>query len=107
MDDSRRPPQPLDALVVGGGPGGLTAAIYLARFRRRFLVVENGESRLSWIPRTHNHPGFPDGIEGPVLLERMRAQAERYGALIRHAKVEAVRRQDGLFVATLDDGDEI
>lgn len=107
MDDPRRSPEPLDALVVGGGPGGLTAAIYLARFRRRILVVENGESRLSWIPRTHNHPGFPDGVEGPALLARMRAQAERYGAEIRRATVEAVRSEDGRFVASLEDGGEI
>ena len=107
MDKRRPSAEPLDALVVGGGPGGLTAAIYLARFRRRFLVVENGESRLSWIPRTHNHPGFPDGIEGPVLLQRMREQAERYGAQIRRATVDGVRREDGLFIATLDSGEEI
>lgn len=107
MDERHSSAGPLDALVVGGGPGGLTAAIYLARFRRRFLLVENGESRLSWIPRTHNHPGFPDGVEGPVLLQRMREQAERYGAQIRRAKVEDVRRQDGVFTATLDDGSKI
>jgi thioredoxin reductase (NADPH) len=107
MDDRRPLPEPLDALVVGGGPGGLTAAIYLARFRRRFLVVENGESRLSWIPRTHNHPGFPEGVEGPVLLQRMRAQAERYGAQIRRATVEEVRRADGLFIASLEGGGEV
>lgn len=107
MTDRRRTSEPLDALIVGGGPGGLTAAIYLARFRRRFLVVENDESRLSWIPRTHNHPGFPDGIEGPVLLKRMRAQAKRYGAQIDRALVETVRFKDGLFIASLEHGGEI
>jgi thioredoxin reductase (NADPH) len=107
MHDSPSTSETLDALIVGGGPGGLTAAIYLARFRRRFLVVEHGESRLSWIPRTHHHPGFPDGVEGPVLLRRMREQAERYGAQVRRAKVEAVRREDGLFVASLDSGEQI
>jgi thioredoxin reductase (NADPH) len=98
---------PHDAIIVGGGPGGLTAAIYLARFRRRFVVIENGESRLSWIPRSHNHPGFPEGIEGPVLLRRMRDQAERYGAEIRRDTVEKVRSEDGLFTASLDGGGEI
>jgi thioredoxin reductase (NADPH) len=67
----------LDCLVIGGGPGGLTAAIYLARFRRRLLVVDAGESRAKWIPRSHNHASFPDGIPGPELVARMRAQAER------------------------------
>ena len=95
---------PLDALVIGGGPAGLTAAIYLARFRRDFLVVENGESRAGWIPRTHNHPGFPDGIEGEVLLARLRAQAERYGARIQRGTVDALARQGDVFEAALDDG---
>ena len=54
----------LDCLVIGGGPGGLTAAIYLARFRRRVLVVDAGESRAEWNPRSHNHAGFPDGSQG-------------------------------------------
>ena len=52
-----------DAVIVGGGPAGLTGAIYLGRFRRNVLVVESGQSRAWRIPRTHNHPGFPRGIE--------------------------------------------
>lgn len=74
---------PLDCLVIGGGPAGLVAATYLARFRRRVLVLDAGNSRAAWIPRTHNYPGFPDGIAGPELLQRLRAQAERYGAEVR------------------------
>lgn len=72
----------LDCVVIGAGPAGLTAAIYLARFRRRFVVLESGASRASWIPRTRNHPGFPRGVSGTLLLSRMRRQAERYGARI-------------------------
>ena len=72
----------LDCVVIGAGPAGLTAAIYLARFRRRFVVLESGASRASWIPRTRNHPGFPHGVSGKLLLSRMRRQAERYGARI-------------------------
>jgi thioredoxin reductase (NADPH) len=99
--------EPLDALIVGGGPGGLTAAIYLARFRRRFLVLEHGESRLAWIPRTHNHPGFPGGVEGPVLLERMRSQAEHYGADIRRAEVQAAEVRGGIFVVQTAEGERL
>jgi thioredoxin reductase (NADPH) len=94
----------LDAVVVGGGPGGLTAAIYLARFRRRFLVVDGGESRLAWIARTHNHPGFPEGVEGPVLHGRMRAQAERYGAEVRADTVSRVTPVADGFELALEGG---
>ena len=95
-------PAALDALVVGGGPAGLTAAIYLGRFRRTFALVDAGESRLGLIPVTHNHPGFPDGVEGRVLWERMKAQAERYGAVIRPGKIDAIRRDGQGFVCDLD-----
>src|SRR6478609_4836054 len=71
--------QPYDCVVVGAGPAGLTAAIYLGRFRRSVLVVDGGASRAAWIPRSHNHPGFPDGIGGKSLLARMRRQAEKFG----------------------------
>lgn len=86
-----------DCVVVGGGPAGLTAAIYLARFRRNVLVVESGESRAAWIPRSHNHPGFPEGVRGPVLLDRMRRQAERYGARIVTGRVETLSAHGDAF----------
>lgn len=80
----------LDAVVIGAGPAGLTAGIYLGRFRRNFLLFDSGDSRASWIPRSHNHPGFPDGVNGIELLTRMRAQAERYGVAVRKAKVDDI-----------------
>ena len=92
-------PLALDALVVGGGPAGLTAAIYLGRYRRRFLVLDAGASRCAWIPRSHNHPGFPDGVNGVELLQRMRSQAERYGAVVTRAGVETLARDGDGFVA--------
>ena len=94
----------LDALVVGGGPAGLTAAIYLARFRRRFRVIDAGASRASWIPLSHNHAGFPDGVTGNDLLARMRAQAERYGARIESGTVASVQRDEGGFTVRTEDG---
>ena len=81
----------LDCAIVGAGPAGLTAAIYLARFRRSFCVVDAGGSRAAWIPRSHNHPGFPGGIGGKTLLARMRRQAEAYGADIRSGEVESLK----------------
>lgn len=70
----------LDCIIIGGGIAGMTAAIYLARFRRRLVVIDAGESRAQWIPRSNNHPAFPNGIRGEELLERMRAQMERFHA---------------------------
>ncbi|MBO9558003.1 MAG: NAD(P)/FAD-dependent oxidoreductase [Caulobacter sp.] len=94
----------LDAIVVGAGPAGLTAALYLGRFRRRVLVVDGGDSRAAWIPVTHNHPGFPTGVAGTRLLELQREHALRYGARIRTGKVEALSAVDGGFVLETNDG---
>jgi thioredoxin reductase (NADPH) len=95
----------MDCLIIGGGPAGLTAAIYLARFRRRFLLVDGAASRASWIPVSHNHPGFPDGIVGTELLARMRRQAQRYGAELLLGQVEQLERcSDGGFRARMTDG---
>lgn len=93
----------LDSLVIGGGPAGLTAAIYLARFRRRFHLVDNGASRASWVPVSHNHAGFPEGIRGTELLERMAAQALRYDARILRGTVSGISRDgEGVFNVMVD-----
>src|SRR3954468_14193465 len=81
-----------DAVVIGGGPAGLTAAIYLARYIRRVAVIDAGASRMTWIPVSHNVPGFPTGLPGTELLRRLRAQAETYGVAIQHGTVAAVDR---------------
>ena len=89
----------MDCLVIGGGPAGLTAAIYLGRFRRRVLVIDKGWSRAEWITLSHNLPGFCDGIPGPRLLENLRRQAQSYGAVLEKGIVDSLRRDDsGLFV---------
>jgi thioredoxin reductase (NADPH) len=85
----------LDSLVIGAGPAGLTAAIYLARYRRDFVVVDAGSSRATWIPRSHNHPGYPEGVSGRTLLALMREQARRYGAQIDDGNIETLSRPCG------------
>ncbi|THD62584.1 NAD(P)/FAD-dependent oxidoreductase [Phenylobacterium sp.] len=82
--------EPCDAVVVGAGPAGLTAAIYLARFRRRVLVLGAGPSRASWIPESHNTPGFPHGVGGTDLLARLTEQAHAFGVHIREALVRTL-----------------
>jgi thioredoxin reductase (NADPH) len=92
----------LDCLIIGGGPAGLTAALYLARFRRRTLVVDAGEPRAAWIPASHNIPFFADGIPGPEILSRQREHIGRYGIPVRRDRVTALARRRGGFLALLD-----
>jgi thioredoxin reductase (NADPH) len=96
----------LDCLVVGGGPAGLTAAIYLARFHLDILVVDGGKSRAASIPCTRNHAGYPDGIKGTELVQRMRDQACKYGAKIETEFVTKLEHdaKSGLFTATWGSG---
>ena len=96
----------LDCLIVGGGPAGLTAAIYLARFHLDILVVDGGKSRAGLIPCTRNLSGFPDGINGEELLERMRSQACKYGAKIQTEYVTKLEwdSESGIFTATWGSG---
>jgi thioredoxin reductase (NADPH) len=89
-----------DCLIVGGGPAGLTAAAYLARFRRKLLVLDAGQSRAKFIPATHNCPGFPDGIAGVELLDRLRRQSLLNGAVVVEDVVRKIRREGPDFVAT-------
>ena len=93
----------LDCIIIGGGPGGLTAALYLARFRRRFTLIDAGNSRASWIPKSHNHPGFPDGIGGAELLRRMEIQLAGYEVAILRKTVTSLSRDDnGIYAVTFD-----
>ena len=91
----------LDCLVIGGGPAGLTAATYLARYRRSVRMVDAGASRAALIPESHNYPGFK-GIAGPDLLRRLREQAALYGVTPEQGRITALSRaDDGTFAASL------
>ncbi|WP_133500871.1 NAD(P)/FAD-dependent oxidoreductase [Cognatilysobacter terrigena] len=94
----------LDCLIIGAGPGGLTAATYLVRYHRRILVVDAGKSRARWIPTSHNCPGFPRGVAGTTLLQQQRTQAEGYGATIEDGCIVQLRRDGDAFEATAADG---
>ena len=92
----------LDCLIVGGGPAGLTAALYLARFERRTLVVDAGEPRASWIPTSHNIPVFAEGISGRDLLARQREHVERYGVPVLPGTVTEIGKGPDGFVTRID-----
>lgn len=87
-----------DCIIIGAGPAGLTAAIYLARFHLRIRLFDSGSSRAATIPRSHNHAGYPDGVPGLDLLLLMRRQAEGFGAVREEAEVKAIEPVDGGFV---------
>lgn len=94
-----------ETLIVGGGPGGLTAAIYLRRFRRDVIVADKGHSRLSLIPVSHNYPGFPGGICGNELLGRLRQQLTCYEGAVDDLEITALRKDGDIFVASFDGGE--
>ena len=97
-------PADLDCLIIGGGPAGLTAAIYLARFHLSLRVVDAGKSRASLIPCSHNHAGYPEGISGKELIRLMTEQAQKYGATIVCSRVTRLDRIDGGFRAEWGEG---
>ena len=92
-----------DCIIVGAGPAGLTAAIYLARFHLAIRMFDCGTSRASWIPTSHNHAGFPDGIHGEDLLDRMREQAAKHGALREPKRVTDLAKDTDCFIVSCDD----
>lgn len=94
---------PWDCIVIGAGPAGLTAALYLARFHRDVLVIDGGASRAALIPLSRNYPGFPPGVSGQALLARLRAQAEAYGAVFEQAQVTEIERQQQGFKISYGD----
>lgn len=94
-----------DCVIIGGGPAGLTAAIYLARFHLTAVVVDAGHSRAGWIPRSHNCPGFPEGISGTELLARMRDQAVRFGAKLQTGSVTRIDREPSGFTVDWGGGE--
>lgn len=81
-----------DMLIIGGGPGGYTAALYAARAGLSVLVLEklSAGGQMALTSQIDNYPGFPEGIDGFELGERMQQQAERFGAETEYAQVDAV-----------------
>jgi thioredoxin reductase (NADPH) len=92
-----------DCVIIGAGPGGLTALEYLARFHRRAVALgaKGPTPRLAWIDRTYNLPGYPQGIGGVAMLKRLREQAEEYGGEVRDEIASRIDGDDDNFCVTL------
>lgn len=88
-----------DVLIVGGGPSGLTAALYAARGNMDTLIFERGVvgGQISLTDVIENYPGFPEPVEAQELIDRCLKQAERFGAKLVNAEIEKIEKTDGVF----------
>lgn len=84
-----------DTLIIGGGPAGLAAAIYLGRTLRSVIVFDQAApGRSDWVQHNHNYLGFPEGIAIRDLGQRGREQAEQFGATFIEARVTSVEQEE-------------
>jgi thioredoxin reductase (NADPH) len=99
----------LNVVILGSGCAGNTAAIYTARANLQPLVLEGHEpgGQLSITTEVENFPGFPEGIHGPQLIENMKQQAQRFGAIYEHGRVVHADLSNRPFTLELEDGVKI
>ena len=100
----------VDVVVVGGGPAGLTAALYAARARAKTIVFESAMpgGQITTTDHIENYPGFPEGLSGAELGELMRAQAERHGAELRiFETVNGIRPHEGGWAMSVDGSESL
>ncbi|MEO5719567.1 MAG: NAD(P)/FAD-dependent oxidoreductase [Chthoniobacterales bacterium] len=87
-------PKERDAIIIGGGLAGLSAAIYLGRAERDTLVIDSGHSMAEWEPDVRNYLGFPKGIAGTELLKLGCRQAKAHGVEFKEDEIKSVRQRE-------------
>lgn len=90
-----------DCAVIGGGPGGLVSTLYLSRFQRKVVLIDAGHSRAQWIPRIRNLIGYGAGLNGKVLLRKLKAQVLCYPQEWIHGEAIVKKKKD-LFEVHVD-----
>lgn len=93
-----------DVAIIGAGPGGLSTAIYLGRYRRKVVVFDRGKARASFVPVVHNYLGFPDGVSGKELIEKGTRQAGKYGVEFRREEVTKISGEADSFLVETQGG---
>ncbi|MAE07456.1 MAG: thioredoxin-disulfide reductase [Bacteroidetes bacterium] len=96
-------------LIIGSGPAGYTAAIYAARADLNPIIYEGMApgGQLTTTTEVDNFPGYPDGVEGPKMMEDLKKQAERFGSDSRWGMVSNIDTTNRPFKVNIDDGNEI
>src|SRR3990167_5899858 len=88
-----------DTVIIGGGGSGLTAALYASRARLSTLLLEKltPGGQIALTDLVENYPGFPEGILGPEISQRMEEQAKKYGTEIKYEEVKSISKKEGGF----------
>ncbi len=99
--------QPYDVLIIGGGGAGLTAALYTSRAKLSTVLLEKlaPGGQIALTDLVENYPGFPEGVTGTEISQRMEEQAKRYGTEIIYDEVSELQKQNGNFTVKLASGE--